>query len=98
MQCSVCLSCESGAALLAALQLDGLAVSGVDCMSGCTRASTVAFRAAGKTVYLFGDLTVADVAELRGFAIAYAASSDGNFSDARGLGALRLKALARIPG
>lgn len=98
MQCSVCLSCAAGQVLVVGLSLEGVAVTGVDCMSGCTRASTVAFRAAGKTAYLFGDLTLADLAELVGFAAGYAASDDGNFSDARALGALRLKALARIPG
>ena len=29
-------------------------------MSGCTRPSTCAFRAPGKTAYLFGDLTEAE--------------------------------------
>ena len=98
MQCFVCVTCEPGAALLEALRFEGDAVAGVECMSGCTRAATVAFRAAGKTAYLFGDLSAADIGELRGFAAAYAASSDGNFSDARIFGALRLKAIARIPG
>jgi len=36
--------------------------------------------------------------DLLTFARLYAASPDGNFADARPLGALRTKALARIPG
>lgn len=70
----------------------------VDCMSGCARESTLAFRSPGKVAYLFGDLTVADLPELLAFAKHYHASPDGCFADARVLGALRMKALARIPG
>lgn len=73
-------------------------VNTTDCMSGCTRASTVAFRSSGKTAYLFGDLTAADLPDLVTFAGHYAASADGNLPDARVLGALRHKAIARIPG
>lgn len=67
-------------------------------MSGCARAQTVAFRAKGKVAYLFGDITGADMDDLRHFARLYQASTDGTFPDARVLGDLRLKALARIPG
>jgi predicted metal-binding protein len=73
-------------------------VRGAECMSACTRPSSVAFRAPGKTAYLFGDLAEADVPDLVTFARLYAASADGTFVDARPLGALRLKAVARIPG
>ena len=66
-------------------------------MSGCTRASTIAFRAAGKTAYLFGDITQDDLPDLITFVQLYAASADGNFVDARVLGGLRTKAIARIP-
>ena len=66
-------------------------------MSGCTRASTIAFRAAGKTAYLFGDMTEDDLPDLITFVQLYAASPDGNFVDARVLGGLRTKAIARIP-
>ena len=52
----------------------------------------------GKTAYLFGDLTAADLPDLLTFARAYAASPDGTFADARPLGTLRTKAIARIPG
>lgn len=78
--------------------LPQLDVTPVDCMSGCARAQTVAFRATGKVAYLFGDITAADFDDLARFAQLYAASSDGTFADARGLGNLRTKALARIPG
>ena len=78
--------------------LPDLEVEGVDCMSGCTRAQTVAFRAPGKVAYLFGDITAADMDELENFSRLYAASPDGTFADARVLGTLRTKAIARIPG
>jgi predicted metal-binding protein len=66
-------------------------------MSGCARPSTISFRSAGKTAFLFGDLTAADLDDLVRFARAYAGSNDGIFLDARPLGALRHKAIARIP-
>ncbi len=105
MKITLCQSCDLGQGgfgpdLSAALSQAGIAATlqGTDCMSGCTRASTLAFRAPGKVAYLFGDLTRADLADLVIFARAYAASADGNFADARFLGGLRTKALARIPG
>lgn len=105
MKVTLCASCalgQSGFAdrLAEALRAADLAadVATVDCMSGCTRPSTCAFRAPGKTAYLFGDLTPADLPDLVTFARAYAASPDGTLTDARMLGALRFKAIARIPG
>ena len=97
----VCTSCTPDSPALLARFRDALPdvrVEGIDCMSGCTRAQTVAFRAEGKTAYLFGDITDADLPDLRGFVARYANSPDGLFADARVLGDLRLKALARIPG
>ena len=73
-------------------------IRGVDCMSGCTNAQTVAFRAKGKTAYLFGEITEKDSTLLQNFVRLYAQSPDGTFEDARVLGTLRTKAIARIPG
>jgi predicted metal-binding protein len=105
MQVTLCAGCPLGrtdmpALLRAALADRGIAaaVSVADCMSGCARGSTVAFRAPGKTAYLFGDLTADDLPDLLTFAALYAASADGTLPDARPLGDLRFKALARIPG
>ena len=102
---TVCSSCPAGQAglaktLAAAIAHQGVAaeVAGTDCMSGCSRPSTVAFRAPGKTAYLFGDITGADLPDILTFLQLYADSHDGNFADARPLGSLRLKAIARIPG
>ena len=78
--------------------LPGAEVVGVACMSGCTRAQTIAFRSPGKVAYLFGDITATDMDDLRLFARLYQASPDGTFTDARVLGNLRTKAIARIPG
>jgi predicted metal-binding protein len=96
----VCTSCSSDGGFLDALHLgmSDVEVTGVECMSGCTRAQTVAFRSPGKVAYLFGDITAADMDDLRNFAHLYEASADGTFSDARVLGNLRTKAIARIPG
>lgn len=105
MQISVCGTCSLGKAgftqklrLACASLTFNADVDEVECMSGCTRESTVAFRSPGKVAYLFGDLVLADLADLLVFARHYHASADGTFADARVLGALRMKALARIPG
>lgn len=96
---TVCATCPLGQGNFAAsLALPGYEVTKTDCMSGCTRPSTIAIRAPGKTAYLFGEITKADVPEIRVFAAAYKASADGNFADARIFGGLRTKAIARIPG
>ncbi|MGL4320401.1 MAG: DUF1636 family protein [Paracoccaceae bacterium] len=105
MNITLCQSCDLGQDGFAAVLKAALAqaeihadIAMADCMSGCARGSTCAFRSAGKTAYLFGDLTAADLPHLVTFAQHYAASADGNLPDARVLGPLRNKALARIPG
>ncbi len=103
MQVSVCGTCPLGKdgfadKLRVAFGSIAAEVVQVDCMSGCARESAVAFRSRGKVAYLFGDLSEADLPDLLAFAALYAASRDGQFADARPLGALRMKALARIPG
>lgn len=96
----VCQTCAEGDALAQALRagLHNVDVEEVACMSGCMRAQTVAFRETGKVAYLFGDITIEDMSDLQTFVDHYAASSDGVFDDARVLGGLRHKAIARIPG
>lgn len=102
---TLCRTCPAGQAgfenqlrdAVAKLDLDAN-VSGVDCMSGCARPSTLACRETGKTAYLFGDITEADLPDIVTFVTLYSQSPDGNFADARPLGSLRFKALARIPG
>ncbi|MFZ1662196.1 MAG: DUF1636 domain-containing protein [Paracoccaceae bacterium] len=102
---TVCASCPAGQSGLAeelrtafGFKRLPLEVREVDCMSGCTRPSSVAFRAQGKTAYLFGEITGEDVPDLVIFARLYLESIDGNLTDARPLGSLRTKAIARIPG
>lgn len=95
----VCTSCTPDGAFLSVAG-DGMGdvnVIPVGCMSGCRHAQTVAFRSPGKVAYLFGDITADDLPLLRNFAQLYDASHDGTFADARVLGDLRSKALARIP-
>ena len=100
MKLMVCRTCseEGGFADVLRAELSGVEVEDVDCMSGCTRAQTVAFREPGKVAYLFGEVTAEDIPSLRTFVTLYAKSADGTFEDARVLGALRTKAIARIPG
>lgn len=69
----------------------------VDCMSGCLRPQTLAVRQNGKTAYLFGEITALDLPDILTFIQMYQDSPDGNFADARPLGNLRFKAIARIP-
>lgn len=104
MKITICASCALGQGGFGGMLAYRVAQAGIaaevariDCMSGCARPSTIAFRASGKTAYLFGDVTEADLADLISFVQAYAASPNGNFADARLLGALRSKAIARIP-
>ncbi len=99
MKMFVCETCTADGRFVETLRaaLPALEVCAVDCMSGCTRPQTVAFREAGKTAYLFGDITIVDVPDLQNFAALYARSKDGTFPDARVLGTLRTKAIARIP-
>lgn len=96
----VCTTCAPDSAFIEAAraQMGPVTVTQVECMSGCRQSQTVAFRSTGKVAYLFGDITVADLPLLQTFAQLYDASEDGTFEDARVLGDLRNKALARIPG
>lgn len=102
MKIHVCATCTADSAAFVETIRQGLGdiaeVVASDCMSGCARAQTLAFRSPGKTAYLFGDMTESDLPDLQNFARLYVASTDGTFPDARILGGLRLKALARIPG
>jgi predicted metal-binding protein len=84
----VCTLCSLGRAgfadTLRAQMPAGVEVVEVACMSGCTHDQTVAFRAPAKTAYLFGDITLADLADLQNFARLYAASSEpGIFTEPR---------------
>lgn len=101
MKIFVCTSCslgQNGFLETVSSAFDNVSVEGIECMSGCSNDQTIAFRAEGKTAYLFGPVDVDDLPELKNFARLYEASSDGTFPDARVLGDLRGKALARIPG
>ncbi|WP_246020187.1 DUF1636 family protein [Aliigemmobacter aestuarii] len=105
MKITLCATCTLGASgfagdLAPALEKAGIAaeIATVECMSGCARPSTIAFRAPGKTAYLFGEVTADDLPHLVVFARLYRDTPDGNLADARPLGPLRMKALARIPG
>lgn len=97
----VCQECPDGSARLAALR-DTLAgtgwrVTGSACLSGCRSEGSVAIRAPGKMAYLFGPVLPEDHEGLRIFARLFEAAPDGVITDARPLGSLRLRALARIP-
>ncbi|PZR00910.1 MAG: hypothetical protein DI533_01220 [Cereibacter sphaeroides] len=67
------------------------------CMQGCTRSVALSVRAPGKMAYLFGETGIADVVDIVTFIEMYSASPDGDLADARPLGQLRFKAIARIP-
>ena len=102
---TLCATCALGQGAFAETLRQALAAQALaaevrltDCMSGCTRPSTIAVRAPGKTAYLFGDLSESDLPDLITFVRLYAAAPDGTFTDARPLGSLRTKAIARIPG
>lgn len=76
-----------------------LRVRAVACMSGCSRACTVALQAAGKASYLFGELppdaeTAAQVLACAGL---HAISADGQLDRAARPERLRNGILARLP-
>lgn len=74
------------------------AVSGVACMAGCARPCVVAFQAAEKTAWLFGDMDPeTDVDDLVAFARQYRDIGDGWCSSGQRPGKLRRTALARVP-
>lgn len=99
----VCRECRDGGEALAegarrALgERPGWRVLLSDCLSGCRSEASLAVRAPGKTAYLFGPVKPEDLPGLAAFAALYDASPDGAITDARPLGTLRLRALARIP-
>ena len=69
----------------------------VDCMSGCEKGPTLAVRQTGKMAYLFGQIGHSDIPDIVRFLELYAGLSDGALADARPIGNLRFKAIARIP-
>ena len=98
----VCTSCHPGKAeaLIARLAraLPQFRVGGTTCMSGCTRPGTIAFRAENKASYLFGDIDPdGPITDIVTFARLYAEAPGGWIDDARSLGTLRTRAIARIP-
>ena len=74
-----------------------LSVQRVSCMSGCANPPALAVRQAGKTAYLFGRFTAEDIPSLMAFLTLYDEDPRGDIADARPLGELRFKVLARIP-
>ena len=80
-------------------QLANVRIRGVECMTGCNRACTVTFQAAGKYLYYFGDLAAdAQTAEhILACAQLHAASPDGTLLRNDRPARLRNGILARIP-
>ena len=80
-------------------QLASLRIRGVECMTGCNRACTVTFQAAGKYLYYFGDLAAdAETAEhILECAQLHAATPDGTLLRNDRPARLRNGILARIP-
>lgn len=77
----------------------GVQVRGIACMSGCSRACTVALQAAGKPTYYFGDLladpeTAAQVLACAGL---HARSVDGALPRSQRPERLRSGILAKLP-
>ncbi|MCF1710209.1 DUF1636 domain-containing protein [Tabrizicola sp. J26] len=105
MKVTLCATCEGYStgylhALRQAIEAAGLPVkvATAACMQGCARPVALAVREEGKTAYLFGETSEADLPDLMTFLSLYAASSNGELADARPLGGLRFKSIARIPG
>jgi predicted metal-binding protein len=80
-------------------QLTHVRIRGVECMTGCNRACTVTFQAAGKYLYYFGDLAAdAETAEhILACAQLHAATPDGTLLRNHRPARLRNGILARLP-
>lgn len=105
MKVTLCATCDGYStgylhALRQAVEAAGVPakVATAACLQGCRRPIALAVRDEGKTAYLFGETSEADLPDLMTFLGLYAASPTGDLEDARPLGALRFKAMARIPG
>lgn len=69
-----------------------------ECMSACSKATAISFRAAGKVAYLFADVNPeTDKDDILAFAKLYIDAADGWIEDARPCGRLRHCLLGRIP-
>ena len=98
-----------GAALFEAVQIAAfdldpvklahVRIRGVECMTGCNRACTVTFQAAGKYLYYFGDLTADTETAQHILACAqlHASAVDGTLLRNDRPARLRNGILARIP-
>lgn len=97
----VCGECPGGAGRLAriraVLEGQGAAVAASACLGGCRSGASVAIRAPGGMAYLFGPVDDEEIACLPMLIALYRAAPAGAIADARPLGALRLRLLARIP-
>lgn len=74
-------------------------IRGVECMSGCRRACTVALQAPGKMSYFFGDLTADDTSAKQVLVCAalHQATADGLMARETRPERLREGILARLP-
>lgn len=83
----------------AAPRHDGVLLRGFACLNSCSRACTVAFQAAGKHSYCFGDLQpdIAIAAQVLACALQHAHSSDGNLPRNERPERLRGGILLRLP-
>jgi predicted metal-binding protein len=73
-------------------------IAGAACMAGCDHPCAVAYHAAGKASYLFGDIDAdKDIDALVAFARQYAVLQDGWCTSIDRPASLRKSTLARIP-
>lgn len=87
------------AAAAAARLPPGVRARGFACLNSCSRACTVAFQAAGKHSYCFGDLhpDADTAAQVLACAALHAASEDGNLPRGERPERLRAGILLRLP-
>ena len=80
-------------------QLAHVRIRGVECMTGCNRACTVTFHAAGKYLYYFGDLAAdaETAAHILACAMLHAKTPDGTLLRHDRPARMRNGILARIP-
>jgi predicted metal-binding protein len=112
IECLVCTSCRRGLALpegeerpgsvlrrrLAAMTLEGVRVTGVECLSNCDHGCTIALRGAGRWTYVYGRLDeTADLAAIGDGIARYRSTTDGLVPWRERPEHFRKNCIARIP-
>ena len=99
MELIVCSGCAGGDALAEALRetCGEVTVRRAGCLNLCAGPVGVAAQAPGRATYVFSGVTEAEAPDMAVFVAEWTRARKGWIADARPLGALRFRLVARIP-